>query len=92
MPIYGHGKIGRNVTVTHCNGQRLNQTENNETEFVDFSFDIYGCYTPQRATKFARRKFGDNSIVINNVLHETNYYAMELTTFLKYAERTSNNG
>lgn len=87
--IYGHGKVGRNVTISHCNGQRLNSHDTDTVEFVDYSFDVYGCYTTERATRFARRITGDTSIVINNVEHETSYYCMDLETFIRYAERTN---
>lgn len=92
MPIYGQGKIGRNVTVSHCFGQSVIYDDNHEAIFEDFTFDIYGCYTPQRATRYARQKFGDSTITINHVEHETGYYAMKLSDFMRYAERTSNNG
>lgn len=87
--IYGHGRVGRNVTISHCYGQRINTDENSVSEFVDFSFDAYGTYTESRATKFARRVTGDKTIVINKVEHETHYYAMDLSTFMQYAEQTN---
>lgn len=83
--VYGHGKIGRNVTISHCHGQRLNTNGNDPPEFEDFSYDVYGCYTKERATRYARRTFGDMSIVINNVEHETEYYAMTVNDFVEKA-------
>lgn len=91
MKVYGHGKVSRNVTISHCYGQQLNDA-NGEAEFVDFCFDVYGTYTAERATRFARRAFADRSIVINKVEHETHFYAMDLPTFVELAERTNNNG
>lgn len=88
--IYGHGKIGRNVTVSHCYGQRINPDNPDASEFVDYSIDIYGCFTEQRATRFARRVIGDRSIIINKVEFETHHYVMELAKFIDNAERTDN--
>ena len=90
MKIYGHGKVGRNVTVSHCHGQRINTAHSPDGQWDDFSFDVYGVYTVERATRFARRITGDRTIVINNVEHETHYYAMELDRFVKTAERIEN--
>lgn len=87
--VYGHGKVGRNVTISRCNGQRLNSNNSDTHEFVDFSIDLYGTYTVERATRFARRITGDKSIIINNIEHETGYYSMDLETFMRYAERTN---
>lgn len=89
--VYGHGKIGRNVTISHCHGQHLN-TNVDPPEFMDFDYDVYGCYTKERATRYARRVFGDSSIVINNVEHETEYYAMTIEEFVNYAQKGYKNG
>lgn len=83
--IYGRGKVGRNVSVSHCNGQRLNS---NTGEFEDFSFSVFGVYLEDRATRYARRIFGDKTIIITNVVVETHYYSMTVDTFLALAERT----
>lgn len=87
MIVYGHAKVGRLVQITHCNGQRINPNNKDPIEFVDFSFDVYGTYTTGRATKFARKTFGDKSIVINNVEHDEEYYSMDIDTFINNAER-----
>lgn len=86
--IYGQPTIGRNVTVTHCNGQRVTNTREGPV-FEDFSIDVYGCYTAERATTYVRRLVKDSSIVINNVEHETHHYKMKIQDFIKYGERTS---
>lgn len=91
MRIYGHGKIGRNVSVSHCHGQRLNSSID-PPDFEDFSFSVFGCYTEQRATRFARRVFGDSSIIINNVEIETRYYSMTIQNFINHAVRSIENG
>lgn len=84
--IYGHGKVGRNVSISHCYGQRLNKDNN---EFEDFNFDVIGCYVEDRATLFARRLFSDKSIIITNVEIETHFYTMDLEVFIQHAERTN---
>lgn len=90
--VYGNGKIGRSVVISHCSGQHLNPYANDPPEFVDFEIDFFGCYTPQRATTYARRITGDSSVTINNVEHETHFYTMKLRDFVEVAERTDNNG
>lgn len=84
--VYGHGRVGRNVTVSHCYGQRYKNDTSGQPEFVDYVIDIYGTYVPERATRFARRLTGDKTIVINNVETETGYYAMDLEEFMKFAK------
>lgn len=85
--IYGTGKVGRTVTISHCNGQAINK-DRGDPEFVDFDFSVYGMYTPERATRYARRAFKDNSIIIFNVEHETGYYQMPLEEFMQTAVRS----
>ena len=87
--VYGHGKVSRNVTISHCNGQCINPTSKDPPEFVDFCIDLYGTYTEQRATRQARRITGDNTIIINNVEYETHFYTMSIDDFVKQAERTN---
>lgn len=89
--VYGHAKVARSITVSHCTGQRLNPNTKGPPDFIDFSYDVYGCYTPERATRYARRTFSDNTIVINNVEMETRNYATDVETFISVAERTDNN-
>ena len=88
--IYGHGKIGRNVTVSHCYGQRFIANGSDPPEAVDFCFDAFGVYTEPRATRFARSIFKDRTIVINKVEHETEYLSMELSKYYQLAERSNN--
>lgn len=87
--IYGGAKIGRNISVSHCVGQRSIWTANNGTEYFDFMIDIFGCYTCERATRFARRLTGDSTITITHVEVETHYYACGIREFLNVAKRTS---
>ena len=76
--------IGRKFYWSKCNGQRYNyQTK----EFEDFSFDVLGNYTEKRATKYAQRKYKDNSIVIFNVEIEEHYHKMSAEKFLQESER-----
>ena len=87
--VYGHGKMGRNVTISHCYGQRISPNTKDPPEFVDFSFDYYGNLTNQRATRYARRVFGDNTIIINNVEYETFYVNISIADLIRYGERTN---
>ncbi len=80
-------RVGRTVSVSHCNGQMLN--ENNE--FVDVSGDLFGNFTPERATRKFRRDFDNQSITINNVEIERHYYSMTIEDFVNAAEITDAN-
>ena len=76
--------IGRKFYWSKCTGQRYNY-ETKELE--DFSFTELGNYTPQRATKFAQRRFKDNTILICNVEIEEHYHKMSAEKFLQESER-----
>jgi hypothetical protein len=80
--IHGNGRVARNVSISTCYGQRLNSYTK---EFDDFCFKVYGVYTPKRATIYARREFGDNTIVIQNTEIETIYMKMALRDFVEQA-------
>lgn len=84
--VYGRQKVGRSVTITHCHGQRVSAKD--PPEFEDFSFDVWGTYTEERATNYARRLFGDKTITINYVEHETRFYTASIQNFITVAERT----
>lgn len=84
--IQGSAKIGRNVRITHCDGQRLNQ---DTKEFEDYHIDFVGVYDEDRATRYARRIEHDKTIVITHVELETHYYSMDVFDFIRYAERTN---
>lgn len=88
--IHGELKVGRNVPVSHCSGQCINPNIKDPPEWMDYSLDIFGCYTPERATRFARRLTGDKTIVINNVEITNTYYAIPMSTFVEVAERINN--
>lgn len=88
--VHGDLKVGRNIPVSHCSGQRVNPNTKDPPEFIDYSLDIYGCYTEQRATRFARRLTGDKTIVINNVEIENNYYAIPMAVFVEVAKECNN--
>ncbi len=76
--------IGRKIVTSKCNGQRYNY-ENEEGE--DFYTEIYGMFTPQTATKYLQKKFGDSSILITNIEFEEHYYKMTLDNFINNSER-----
>lgn len=78
--------IGRTFYWSNCEGQRYNfDTE----EIEDFSFTVLGNYTAKRATKYARRKFNDDTIVIYYVEIESHYHKMSADKFLQYSERVN---
>lgn len=74
--------VGRTVTVTECNGQRVNRTSG---EFVDFVHTLVGEHTPEQATMICRRM--DPSITINNVEVFTDYYTMPTDKFIALATK-----
>lgn len=77
-------KIGRTFILSKCNAQKFNsQTK----EIEDFYFEVYGNYTPKRATIYANRKFKDDSILVFNVEQEKQYYKISVENFIKYGER-----
>ena len=77
-------QIGRAFYWSNCIGQKYNyETE----EFEDFSFQVLGNYTPQRATNYAHKKFKDSSIIILNVEIEKHYHKMTAEKFLQESER-----
>jgi hypothetical protein len=86
MEAEGHGNIGRNVTISHCTGQRYNK---DTAEWDDYNVDIIGNYTEDRATRFCRRLTHDSTIVITNVEIERHYYRMNIHDFVEHAERTN---
>lgn len=75
-------KIYRTVTLSACNGQRVNPQTN---EFVDYYDVLIGDYTPGRASRALRKTTGDDTITILNVKTETKKYAMDYETFLAHA-------
>lgn len=84
--VQGHARIGRNVNITHCDGQRLNRAN---MEFEDYHVDFIGVYTVERAQRYARRIEHDDTIIITYVETEKHYYAMDVFDFVKYATRTN---
>ena len=73
--------IMRTVTVSACNGQHVDD----HGEFADFSDVIIGHTTPEKATRYFRKKLGDSTITINNVESETRQYTMSLLDFIIHA-------
>ena len=76
--------IARTFCWSNCYGQRYNY-ETKELE--DFSFEVLGNYDERRATKYARRKFGDDSILIVKVEKEVHYHKMSAEKFIENSER-----
>ena len=76
--------IGRAFYWSKCNGQRYNYETQ---EFEDFAFEVLGNYTPQRATRYAQKKYKDSSITIINVELEKHYHKMSAEKFLQESER-----
>lgn len=73
--------IRRTLSVTVCFGQRLNALG----EFEYFCDNVFRPTTPERATRYFRRKYGDDTIVINHVETDTSTYALSFEDFLNYA-------
>lgn len=77
-------KIGRTFILSKCYGQVFNPKTK---EIDDFYFEVYGNYTPKRATVYANRKWKDDSILIFNVEQEKQYYKISVEDFIKHGER-----
>lgn len=77
-------KIRHTYNVSKCYGQRYIFETNG---YEDVYFEVPGKYTPERATKYARKKFDDYSIVITNVEIDSKMYAISAEDFIKYGER-----
>ena len=73
--------IKRTLTVSVCFGQRLNALG----EFEDFTEDLFRATTCERATRYFRRKYGDDTIVINHIESDTSTYVLPFEDFLRYA-------
>ena len=73
--------IRKTVTLTVCFGQRLNALG----EFEDFVEDLPRAITAERATKYFRRKYKDDTITINHTEEDTSTYELSLDGFLKHA-------
>lgn len=77
--------VGKNITLTACNGQHVNPETG---EFEDFCDVIVGDMDVTRATRFLRRKYHDITIVVNNIEKETAFYQMDSLEFIKHATKT----
>lgn len=75
--------IGRRIVTTCCHGQMLD----NNGEFSDFTAQLVGDYSPERATRALRREYKDSTITINNVDKTSAYYKMRLDEFMRAAKR-----
>lgn len=73
--------IERTITVSVCFGKRVNVNG----EWEDFTEDMFRAITPQRATKYLRNKYRDETIVVNKVESDTSTYVLPFSEFLKYA-------
>lgn len=75
--------VGRRLTLTACNGQRVGEGG----EFEDFCDVLVGDFDTMRATRALRRKYHDSTIVINNIEKSSAYYKMDALAFIANAER-----
>lgn len=73
--------IYRTVTVSTCNGQRVD----GHGEFEDYGVTLYRDVDPIEATNYMRRAESDPSITINNVQTVTHRYKMTIADFVKNA-------
>lgn len=76
--------IGRRIATTRCHGQILDTNG----EFSDFTAQLVGDYSAERATRALRREYKDSTITINNVEKTSTYYKMRLDEFMKAAKPT----
>ncbi len=76
--------IGRSFSVSKCEGQRYNY-ETQEIE--DFYVELYGNFTPQRATNKLRKEYKDKTIQIFYVEQDKHYYTMTFDDFIKYGRK-----
>lgn len=77
-------KVRRSVTLTACNGQRVNR-ETGEIE--DYTEVLVGTYDALKATRTLRRSERDETILILNTETETDIYEMSIYDFIKYAKK-----
>lgn len=81
-------QITRSITTTACIGQHVNQYG----EFEDFCDVTSFPTTEEKASKYFRRKYNDQSITINKVEQETHVYYMSVEEFIACAhERVKEN-
>lgn len=76
--------IKRSVTLSACEGQRVNPATG---EFEVYSDVLVGSYTPERATRVIRRLTGDQSVTVTHVEQETALYSMPIEKFIAAATR-----
>lgn len=74
-------QITRTITSTACMGQRVNDYGEFE-DFCDVTTFPTDC---EKASKYFRRKYKDNSITINAVEQETHTYYMSVEEFIAMA-------
>lgn len=81
-------QITRSITTTACIGQHVNEYG----EFEDFCDVLTFPTTAEKASKYFRRKYNDQSITINKVEQETHVYYMSVEDFIACAcERVKEN-
>lgn len=80
-------QISRTITTTACIGQHVNDYG----EFEDFCDVTTFPTTAEKASKFFRRKYKDNSITINAVEQETRTYYMSVEEFIACAHERKEN-
>ena len=81
-------QITRSITTTACIGQRVNQYG----EFEDFCDVTTFPTNVEKASKYFRRKYNDQSITINKTEQETHVYYMSVEEFIACAhERVKEN-
>lgn len=81
LKIYKGRDIGRTVQLSYCKGLRVVQGKDTR-EACEFEAVVYGSISVEAAQAYFRRKFHDDTIVITGVETDTDYYSMDLETFL----------
>lgn len=75
--------IYRTVITTMCSGQQIND----HGEFVDFYDEINRDVGIETANRVLRRRYGDESIVINRIEKKTAKYRMPISEFVRWADK-----
>lgn len=78
--------IRKTVTVSVCFGQRINALG----EFEDFCDSVFRAIRADTATRYFRRKYGDQTITVNHVESDTSTYSMSFEEFMEHAHVIEN--
>lgn len=77
-------KVRRSVTITACEGQRVNPLTG---ELEDFYDALIGTYDAAKATRSLRRMYRDETILILKCETDTDTYEMSIEDFVKHSTK-----